>query len=362
MPLSSSPATTTVAAFDVKLAAVGHLSRVDFALWGGLVPGNLEQLEPLAQRGVAGFKAFMSETDTVDFPAADDLTLYEGMTRIAGTGRLLAVHAENDTITRELTARAVNEGRLTVRDYLQSRPAIAETEAIARAIELAAATGCPLHIVHVSTGRGVMLVTEARQRGIDVTCEVTAHHLVFTEEDAERLGALAKCAPPLPSRRGGGRAVAGPCRRPDRVRRLRPLPGDAGEPGRPSVHGVGRDHGLPVDAGGAAHRGDDRGRLTLAQLAERLSGGAARRFGLAPGKGSLAVGADADVVLVRLGDARVLGAEELRYRHRFSPYVGRRLTARVVATILRGEPIYRDGELVGEPRGRLVTPVSPLLG
>ena len=362
MPLSSSPATTSVAALDVKLATVGHLSRVDFALWGGLVPGNLEQLEPLAQRGVAGFKAFMSETNTVDFPAADDLTLYEGMTRIAGTGRLLAVHAESDTITRGLTARAVNEGRLTVRDYLQSRPAIAETEAIARAIELAAATGCPLHIVHVSTGRGLMLVTEARQRGIDVTCEVTAHHLVFTEEDAERLGALAKCAPPL--------------RAAEEVAALWQGLAD----GR--IAFVVSDHspatpesraGPPFTAWGGITGGQstlevlltegyDRGRLTLAQLAERLSGGAARRFGLAPGKGTLAVGADADVVLVRLGDARVLGADELRYRHRFSPYVGHRLTARVIATILRGEPIYRDGELVGAPRGRLVTPASPLLG
>jgi allantoinase len=356
MPLNASPATTTVAALDAKLAAVAHQSRVDFALWGGLVPGNLEQLQPLADRGVAGFKAFMSETGVADFVAADDLTLYEGMSRIASTGRLLAVHAESDTITRELTLRAVTQGRLTVRDYLESRPAIAETEAIARAIELAAATGCPLHIVHVSTGRGVMLVTEARQRGIDVTCEVTAHHLVFTDEDAERLGALAKCAPPL--------------RDADEVAALWAGLAD----GRVSF--VVSDHspatpesraGDPFTAWGGITgcqstlevlltEGVSADRLTVAQIADRFAGAAARRFGLPGGKGSLKVGAVADIALVRLGDTRVLKAQELRYRNRLSPYVGRTLTARVVATILRGAPIYRDGELVGEPRGRLITP------
>src|SRR6201999_1267738 len=82
-------------------------------------------------------------------------------------------------------------------DYLRSRPAIAEVEAIGRALLLAEGTGCALHVVHVSTGRGVALVAEARARGVDATCETCPHYLVFDEDDAERLGAPAKCAPPL---------------------------------------------------------------------------------------------------------------------------------------------------------------------
>jgi allantoinase len=351
MPLNARPATTSVEAFDRKLAAVESISRVDFGLWGGIVPGNLEQLEPLAVRGVVGFKAFMSETGVADFEAADDLTLYEAMARVAGLGLPVAVHAENDTITRELTARAVAVGRRSMRDYLDSRPAIAETEAIARAIELAAATGCPLHIVHVSTGRGVAFVAEAAARGLDVTCEVTAHHLVLTEADAERLGALAKCAPPL---RPAAESDA--------------LWAALGE-GRVSF--VVSDHApaTPEDRAGDAFSpwGGIAGcqstlellltedRLTLARLAVAFSTAGAQRFRLA-GKGSLEVGADGDVVLVALDDPRILQPDELFSRHRLSPYLGRTLTARVLATILRGRAIYRDGRLVGEPRGRLITP------
>jgi allantoinase len=351
MPLNASPATTTVEAFDAKLAAVRSISRVDFGLWGGIVPGNLGELDGLAERGVAAFKAFMSFTGVADFAAADDLTLYEGMERVAGLGRVVAVHAENDTITRELAARAVAAGRRSVRDYLDSRPAIAETEAIARAIELATVTGCPLHIVHVSTGRGAALVAEAAARGLDVTCEVTAHHLVLTDEDAERLRAVAKCAPPL-------RPAA-------ETEALWEALGD----GRVSF--VVSDHspatpedraGDPFAAWGGIAGGQStlellltEDRLSLPQLARAFSTAAAQRFRLG-GKGGLTPGNHGDVVLVGLDDPRVLEADELFSRHRLSPYVGRKLTARVIATILRGHTIYRDSRLVGDPRGRFITP------
>ena len=353
MPLNASPPTTTVPAFDDKLAAASAASRVDFGLWGGIVPGNLEQLPGLAQRGVCGFKAFMSSTGMPDFPHSDELTLYEAMSLIAGlpSAPLVAVHAESETITRELARRARDEGRLTVRDYLDSRPAVAETGAIATAIELADTTGCRLHIVHVSTGRGVALVAEARLRGIDASCEVTAHHLLLTEEDAERLGAIAKCAPPLRPE-AECRALWSGLRHGDvsfvvsdhspslpELREGDVFSSWGGIPGCQSTLEL-----LLTD-----------GRLTLPEVTERVAGAVARRFAL-PGKGSMTPGNDADLVLVKLGNSRRLAAGELRYRHRVSPYVGHELTARVVRTIVRGQTVYADGELVGEPCGRLVTP------
>ena len=353
MPLNASPPTTDRGGVRRQAGGGSASSRVDFGLWGGIVPGNLDQLPGLAGRGVCGFKAFMSSTGTPDFPRSDELTLYEAMSLIAGlpSAPLVAVHAESETITRELARRARDEGRLAVRDYLDSRPVVAETEAIATAIELADTTGCRLHIVHVSTGRGVALVAEARLRGIDVSCEVTAHHLLLTEEDAERLGAIAKCAPPL---------------RPEaECRALWSALRDG------DVSFVVSDHSPSLPQ---AREGDvfsswggipgcqstlelllTEDRLTLPELTERVAGAVARRFSL-PGKGSLEPGNDADLVLVTLGDRRRLDAGELRYRHRVSPYVGRELTARVDHTIVRGQTVYADGELVGEPRGRLVTP------
>ena len=202
MPLNAHPPTLDAASFDLKRAAAEASSLVDFALWGGLVPGNLDHLDELAERGVVGFKAFMSASGIDDFAASDDLTLYEGMARAARLGRIVAVHAENDAITRALAERAIAEGRTGIRDYLASRPIVAELEAISRAILFAEETGCALHVVHVSTGRGVALVAEARARGVDVTCETCPHYLVLTEEDVERIGPARQVRPadPRPSR------------------------------------------------------------------------------------------------------------------------------------------------------------------
>src|SRR5215210_2421044 len=99
MPLNAHPPTLDAESFDLKLAAAEASSLVDFALWGGLVPGNVERLEELAERGVRGFKAFMSNSGIEDFEAADDLTLYEGMRRAAELGLPVLVHAESDQIT-----------------------------------------------------------------------------------------------------------------------------------------------------------------------------------------------------------------------------------------------------------------------
>src|SRR6266849_2273081 len=199
MPLNAHPPTIDAASFDLKLSAAQAASLVDFAFWGGIVPGNLDQLDELAGRGVIGFKAFMSNSGIDDFPAVDDLTLYEGMARAARLGKIVAVHAENEQITSSLARRAIAEGRTGIRDYLASRPVVAELEAIERAILFAGETGCALHIVHVSSGRGIRLVKAARERGIDVSCETCPHYLVLTDEDVEELGAVAKCAPPLRS-------------------------------------------------------------------------------------------------------------------------------------------------------------------
>ncbi len=101
MPLNAHPPTLDAESFDLKRRAAEEKSRVDFALWGGLTPVNLEQMEALAERGVIGFKAFMSSSGIEDFPRADNRVLREGMKRAAALKRLVAVHAESE----EMTAR-----------------------------------------------------------------------------------------------------------------------------------------------------------------------------------------------------------------------------------------------------------------
>src|SRR5215472_5167130 len=197
MPLNSSPCTVGPAEFDQKRAALERSSITDFALWGGIVPGNRDSLAALAERGVIGFKAFMTDSGLPEFPRSDDLTLYESMREAARLGLPVAVHAEDDDLIKSLTARLTAAGLTGIRDYLGSRPVLAEVAAIQRAALLAAETGAKLHIVHVSSGRGVAAAFEARARGVDIAIETCPHYLFFTEEDMERIGAAAKCAPPL---------------------------------------------------------------------------------------------------------------------------------------------------------------------
>jgi len=357
MPLNAHPPTIDGASFDQKLAAAQEAALVDFAFWGGLVPGNLDCLEELAERGVIGFKAFMSDSGIDDFPRVDDRALHAGMKRVAQLGKIVAVHAESESLTQKRTREHLARNETSIADYLDSRPIQAELDAIGRAVEMAGETGCALHIVHVSSGAGIALISAARSQGVDVTCETCPHYLALTDKDMLRLGAVAKCAPPL---------------RPEDTQHALWDSLQAGE-----VTTIGSDHSpappeMKTDSNffkvwggisGAQHtlpllisEGHEKHRLGLPLLARLTSYNVAQRFKLPAAKGRIAVGADADLALINLGQAFAVGLDNLFYRHQQSPYVGRRLTGKVVQTILRGQTVCKDGKIVSKPIGRLIKP------
>ena len=356
MPLNAHPPTVSAAAFDEKRRCLERSALVDVALWGGLVPGGVEEMDELAARGVVGFKAFMCSSGIDDFGGVDDLTLYEGMCRAAALGLPVAVHAESESITAGLAQRARAAGRTAMRDFIASRPAIAELQAIARAIALAQESGCSRHVVHVSTGRGVASVADARVRGVDVSCETCPHYLVLTEDDAEALGNVAKCAPPLRPREESEalwQAIADgtlPMVASDHSPAPWTLKSDADAfAAWGGISGCQTMLPLLLSEGHLA-----RG-LELDLITQITSGYVAGRFRLT-GKGRLEPGADADLVLVDLTASGTLTADDLQYRHRHSPFVGRTLNAGVVRTLVRGQTVFADGRIIGPPAGRLLIP------
>ncbi len=355
MPLNSSPPVLDGESFDLKRAAAEKSSVTDFALWGGLTPGNVDRMEQLAERGVVGFKAFMSNSGIDDFARADDLTLYRGMKKAKQLGLPVAVHAESETITSMLTDELRSKGKHSIADYLASRPIVAEVEATQRAIILAEETGCKLHIVHVTNSRCVELVRRSvAARESDTTCETCPHYLILNENDLHRLGAAAKCAPPLRS------------------------PGENDEMWQDLAAGkiafVASDHS-PAPA--SMKTGDDffgiwggvagvqstlsillsRGpALPLPQVAALTSINVANRYSI-PGKGSIQIGFDADFALVNVAACYELRREDLKDRHKLSPYVGRTFHGWVQRTIVRGATVFDYPNMISTGGGRLVRPI-----
>ena len=356
MPLNAHPPTIDAAAFELKVAAAQAKSVTDFALWGGLVPGNVDKLESLADRGVVGFKAFMSNSGIDDFERVDDATLFEGM-KVAAKWRLLvAVHAEDELMTQHLAQSAQSRGGTSVRDYIDSRPVAAELAAIRRALDMAGETGCALHVVHVSSGEGIRLISEAKAQGVNVSAETCPHYLALGDADMEKIGALAKCAPPL---RGNldrdqlrQRLVAGEV---DTV----------GSDHSPSPLDLKQDHNFFKVWGGIASvqltlslmitESQGHPGLTLPSLARLLSFNVADRFKL-PGKGEIELGNDADFAVVDLGKDFEVRNTDLLTRHPLTPYAGRSLRGKVMRTILRGRTLFRDGKIATSHPGRLVKP------
>ncbi|MEO5720950.1 MAG: allantoinase AllB [Chthoniobacterales bacterium] len=352
MPLNANPPTIDGPSFDAKRTAAEEHSLVDFGLWGGLVPGNLDQLETLRDRGVVGLKAFMANSGIDDFAAVDARVLREGMERAAALGLIVAVHAESETMTRALTRRALENNETSVRAYLRSRPVAAELETIDQALEMAGETGCKVHIVHVSSGSGVRLVAQARKWGVDVTCETCPHYLVLSEDDMETLGVVAKCAPPL-------RSAA-------EQRELRQ--------GLANIETIGSDHSpSPPELKERSNFFEVWGGISGCQhllallceveelshtdIARLTSSGVARRFGLAR-KGAIEIGRDADFSLVAFEREEEITLESLHYRYKQTPYAGRKTRVRIARTFLRGECIFEQGVFSVRPRGRFVRPTS----
>ncbi len=359
MPLNSLPPVTNAASLALKRAAAERTSRTDFAIWGGLVPGNVDDLEPMRDAGAIGFKSFMCGSGVEEFERADPATLRAGMKRAAALGMLVAVHAEDEDLARLRTAEARARGT-DARTWLTSRPVELELAAIRTAVDMAGETGCSLHIVHVSSPDGVALAREARARGVDVSIETCPHYLLLNEDDVVARGAPAKCFPPLrPEALRLGLWNALESGRIDTV-------GSDHSPAPPEMKrssnffeiwgGIsGCQHGFGLLLSEALAR--QAPGVALPRLSGLLSANVARRFRIDRTKGRLAVGLDADMTIIEIGPEHALSNAELLYRHRQGPYDGRRSRVRIDRTIVRGSTVFSQGRVaLGGPAGQFIRP------
>lgn len=347
MPLNSIPPTVDASALDVKRKTAADQAWVDVGFWGGAVPGNAGQLEPLWDEGVFGFKCFLLHSGVDEFPPLDSAGLEEAMRTIAAFDGLLIVHAE-DAPTIEAS---VNEGGVRYVDFLRSRPREAENRAIDQVIDLARQTGCRVHILHVSSADALPLIAAARADGVRITAETCPHYLTFAAEDVPDGATAYKCCPPI--RESGNRDLLWEGLRDGTIDivvtdhspstlDLKCL--DSGDFGAAWGGVASLQIGLSAVWTAARERG-----FGLGDVVRWMSRGPADFVGLQR-KGRIAVGADADFCVFAPDETFVVEAGRLQHRNPITPYSGRTLHGVVRGTWLRGEPV----DIAAEPRGRLL--------
>lgn len=351
MPLNATPPTTNAAMLHRKREVVTSEVVVDHAQWGGIVNNNLSDLAVLNEGGVIAFKGFMSNSG-VDFERIDDDVLYAGLNCMREMGNVIGVHAENEWVTAYLGKQMRDSGRTDRASWTQSRPPETELEAIQRACYWAKISGGNLHIVHVTIADGIRAIAQAKRNGVRVTAETCPHYLFFDEHDFERIGPAAKCAPPLRSRENieemwqcvfdGLIDTIGsdhsPCNWEEKAKGLDNI-----------WKAWGGISGIQTMLPALLSEGVNKRGLPLPQLMKLLATNPARLFGVYPQKGAIAVGCDADLVVVDLDREWTLSADQLFYKNKHSAFVGYSFKGAVERTFVRGQTVYHNGQITVEP-------------
>ena len=351
MPLNSVPPTTTLAAFKVKLETARHDCFVDVGFWGGVVPGNTGELAPMFAAGVVGFKCFLVPSGVDEFEHVTEEHLREAMPELTRLGALLIVHAELPGSIRTDGDRAGD-----YRSFLESRPRAAENDAVELMIRLSREFGTRVHIVHLSSAEAIPLLREAQAAGVKITAETCPHYLHLAAEDVPEGATEFKCCPPIRERdnREGlwdglkdgtiGLIVSdhSPCPGEMKLR-------ESGDFMKAWGGIASLQLRLPVVWTEARRRG-----FSLLDVTRWLCANPARQVSLAPPKGSIMVGSDADLVIWNPDETFTVDASSLHHRHKLTPYAGEELNGVVHKTFLRGRKLYDSGDFRDLPRGHML--------
>lgn len=347
MPLNSIPPTTSVAALETKRAVAADQAFIDVGFWGGAIPGNLADLEPLHRAGVFGFKCFLLHSGVDEFPHVSAAELSEVLTETARFDGLVLVHAEDPDVIE----RAPDPGGRGYAGFLGSRPKAAEERAIATVLAAVRRTGGRAHILHLSDADAIPGLAAAQADGLRVSVETCPHYLTLEAEQIPDGATQFKCCPPIREHGNRDRLWAGladgtirtvvsdhsPCT-PD-LKRF-----DSGDFGAAWGGVASLQVGLPAIWTEARTRG-----YGLTDVARWMAQAPSDQVGLS-NRGRIAVGARADLVVFAPDESFSVDVHRLEHKNPVSAYAGRTLSGVVRHTWLAGSPI----DLSAGPRGRLI--------
>lgn len=360
MPLNAIPPTTTIENFQIKINAAANKCWVDVGFWGGIIPGNADQLVPLVEAGIRGFKCFMADSGVEEFPMVERWDIELALKTLKNQPTIVMFHAE---IANEKTIPKLDYDHMDHTSYdsfLASRPEAMEVEAITTVIESSkVAPNLPLHIVHLASADALPIVRKAKENRVKLTAETCFHYLTFKAESIKDKATHFKCVPPI--RKGDvnkqlwqalktGEITSivsdhSPC-----TPILKLL--DAGDYFRAwgGISSVGL--GLSILWTGITR---DHPEFDLVDVARLTSYNTAFQSGLIDCKGSIDVGKDADFCIFDPEGTLLVDQTLLPFKNKLTPYHGSQLNGLVVETILRGETIFTHSSgHISEPTGELL--------
>ncbi|XP_014358368.2 allantoinase [Papilio machaon] len=362
MPLNSIPPTTTLENLKVKASSAQGNVFVDVGFWGGVIVDNQDSLKDLVKAGVVGFKCFLCPSGVDEFPNVEAKDLEKAFAALEGTGSLLAFHAEVQEDNEEIEKKIFKKDPEEYTTYLESRPPKMELDAISLISSFLNKTDVRVHVVHVSSATVVPLLNKARQQRVaagntawrgGVTAETCHHYLSISAEQIPRGRSEYKCAPPIRDLDNKEKlwqyllddkldmvvSDHSPC-----TPELKCSNNLEAWGGISSVQ-----FGLSLFWTEASARG-----LGLTSISKYMCSAPAQLCGIQHRKGALKPGLDADIIFFDPDAQFTVTADIIRHKNKLTPYIGKTLKGVVKKTYLRGELIYADGELVGEPKGILL--------
>ncbi len=363
MPLNSSPVTTTAKAFDEKMLAAQNKLHTNVGFWGGLIPGNENEIELLIQKGVLGFKAFLTHSGIDDFPNATEEELRMAMPIIAKYNLPLLVHCEltdSEKITNNefgITNIEQPETRNnSYINYLNSRPKKWEDDAIAMMIRLCEEFNCRTHIVHLSSADSLAQIATAKQKGLPLTVETGQHYLYFTAEEIKDGQTQFKCAPPIREKENNDKLWQA------LKNGLIDFVATDHSPATPNLKEIESGNFMKAWGGIASIQfalpvlwtAAKKRNCTFSDLAKWLCENPAKLIGKENSKGKIEKGFDADLIVVDDEKTFVITENIIHHKHKVTPYLGKILSGVVEQTYLAGEKVYEDEKFIQLNKGKVI--------
>ncbi|MFH1357979.1 MAG: allantoinase AllB [bacterium] len=355
MPDTCVPTITNVDHLKAKNNVIQKMAYVDYALWAGMSANTLrdddwqENMATLWEAGVVGFKSYLI-SGMKTFQDLSVMELGQVMQKANDLGALVGLHAEDKSIIKARTEELINENKNTLADYYFSRSFPAETEGVITGLGLAKQTGCALHIVHLGSGKALNHIAKQRSLGVNVSAETCPHYLHFTHEDFNKKGAYLKTAPVVKTAEDREALWYGLIDGHIDFLATDHAPCSAKEKENDNAwDAYGGMPGVELLLPYLFSMGYMKQKLTLEQLINLTSTNAAKRFGLFPQKGSLAVGSDADLVIIDPKNIWAVHGQDMHSKAKWTCFEGMSLMGKIMKTLVRGLVVYdADEGIVGE--------------